>query len=48
MNLCRMEHHLRTGDWGKLGERKGQLKDSLKQEIVSFMVYLNLTLAEQN
>jgi hypothetical protein len=27
---------LRTGDWGKLREREGQLEDSLKQEIVSF------------
>jgi hypothetical protein len=36
MNSYQMEHHLSTGDWGKLKKHEGQLEDSRKQEIVSF------------
>jgi hypothetical protein len=38
-----MEHHLRTGGWGKLREHKGQLEDSLKQEIAENCELLGLS-----
>jgi hypothetical protein len=45
-----MEHHLRTGDWGKLRECEGQLEDSATGRLseTGNCELLGLSIAEQN